>query len=88
MDLTKYITENNVILIPVLYVVGIFFKSTPLIKDWLIPWLIVILSIIFSVALGLRANASIIDGIIQGILIAGVTVLGNQLIKQSMKKSV
>lgn len=86
MDVVKYISETNMVLVPVLYVIGMFFKSTPFIEDWLIPWLIVAISIIFSIAVGVNVGTSIVDGIIQGILLAGVTVLSNQLIKQSWKK--
>lgn len=83
IDLMKYITERALILIPVLYVLGIMLKNLPNIKDWTIPWIILILSIVLSISiLGLNIQAAI-----QGILVAGVTVLSNQLVKQTNKKN-
>ena len=81
MEFMEYITENALILIPVLYVIGMFLKALEFIKDKYIPCILLLIGIAFSVALiGLN-----VDSIIQGILIAGTTVLSNQLIKQSKK---
>lgn len=81
MDFLKYITENALILIPVLYIIGLILKGTEKIKDNYIPIILLPLGIIASVAvLGLNAQA-----IIQGILVTGVTVYGDQLIKQRKK---
>ena len=77
----EYITENALILIQVLYVIGMYLKSLDFIKDKYIPCILLAIGIAFSIALiGLDVNA-----VIQGILVTGVTVLGNQLIKQSKK---
>ena len=81
MDFMEYITENALILIPVLYVIGMFLKALEFIKDKYIPCILLVIGIVFSIALiGLNVNA-----IIQGILVSGATVLGNQLIKQYKK---
>lgn len=81
MDFMNYITENALILIPVLYVLGMFLKALEFIKDKYIPCIILMLGIAFSVAtIGFN-----VDAIIQGVLVAGATVLGNQLIKQYNK---
>ena len=83
MDFMEYITENALILIPVLYVIGMFLKALEFIKDKYIPCILLVVGIAFSVALiGLNVNA-----VIQGILVAGATVLGNQLIKQYKKEN-
>ncbi|MCY6372476.1 phage holin family protein [Clostridium ganghwense] len=82
MDLMKYVTEQALILIPVLYVLGIIIKNIPNIPDWVIPWIILMVSIVLSVLI-LEIN---VQAVIQGILVAGVTVLSNQLVKQTTKK--
>ena len=82
MDFMNYIAENALVLIPVIYIVGMFLKELEGVSDKYIPFVLMFVSIAFSVAmLGLN-----VDSIIQGILIAGATVLSNQLIKQSKKR--
>ena len=81
MEFMNYIAENALILIPVIYIIGMFLKGLKGVSDKYIPFALMFVSIAFSVAmLGLN-----VDSIIQGILIAGTTVLSNQLIKQSKK---
>ena len=81
MDFMNYIAENALILIPVIYIIGMFLKGLKGVSDKYIPFVLMFVSIAFSIAmLGLN-----VDSIIQGILVTGVTVLGNQLIKQSKK---
>ncbi|KEI18238.1 phage holin family protein [Clostridium haemolyticum] len=78
----NYIVQQSFILIPVLYILGIMLKSTEKIKDWVIPWLLLIFGVIGATALmGFNASA-----IIQGVLVTGVTVYANQLVKQSTNK--
>ena len=81
MDFMNYIIENALILIPVLYILGSFLKGLENIKDKYIPLVLLAKGVGFSVAI-IGFN---VDAIIQGILVTGVTVLGNQLIKQSKK---
>ena len=81
MEFLNYISDNALVLIPVIYIVGMFLKGLEGLSDKYIPFVLMFVSIAFSVAmLGLN-----VDSIIQGILIAGATVLSNQLIKQSKK---
>lgn len=82
MDFGNYIISKALILIPALYVLGMLLKNTPNIKNWLIPWVLTFFGIIGGVFL-IGFNS---DGVIQGILVAGTTVLGNQLIKQTQNK--
>ena len=83
MEFMEYITENALILIPILYVIGMFLKALEFIKDKYIPCMLLAIGIAFSIALiGLNVNA-----VIQGILVSGATVLGNQLIKQYKKEN-
>ena len=81
MDFLKYITENAIILVPVLYIVGAILKSTELIKDKYIPILLMPIGIAFSIAI-IGVN---VEAIIQGILVTGATEYSNQLIKQLNK---
>ena len=81
MDFMNYIIENALILIPVLYILGSFLKGLENIQDKYIRLVLLTIGIGFSVAI----IGFSVDAIIQGILVTGVTVLGNQLIKQSKK---
>jgi hypothetical protein len=81
MDIMKYITENALILVPALYVIGVFLKGSE-VKDKLIPWILLILGLGGSIAL----NGASVNSVIQGILVTGATVLGNQLYKQIQKE--
>jgi hypothetical protein len=82
MDFGNFIMEQALVLVPVLYVIGMFLKNTPVVKDWTIPYVILGLGVLGAVAImGLSATA-----VIQGVLVAGVTVFTNQLIKQTINK--
>ena len=83
MDLMDYIVNEAYILIPVLYVIGMFMKKIPNIKDWLIPWVLLGLGIIG----GFFLSGMQLSGILQGVLVAGVTVFANQLYKQTIVKA-
>lgn len=83
MDIIKFVTEQALILIPVLYIIGMLLKNTPKIKDWLIPYILLALGIVGAVSL----MGFTVQAIIQGILVSGATVLGNQLIKQVTQKT-
>lgn len=83
MDILNYILENRLVLVPVLYIIGEFIKRTEYIKDKYIPIIILTIGIIFSVLMG---GDTVINNVNQGILVAGATVLGNQLMKQIGKE--
>ncbi|WP_346896121.1 phage holin family protein [Clostridium sp. UBA7503] len=81
MEIINYITENALILIPVLYIIGMILKGTERIKDKYIPLILLPIGIGLAIALmGFDINA-----IIQGVLVVGVSVYTNQLIKQINK---
>lgn len=75
----EYIATDALILIPVLWVLGYFLKQSPNIPNWVIVWVILVCGIIG----GFVVVSQDADGIIQGILVAGVTVLGYELLKQA-----
>ena len=83
MEMLKdYILDNALILIPVIYVVGAILKGTELIKDKYIPVILLPIGVILAMLLvGFNVN-----GFIQGILVTGVAVYANQLVKQALKE--
>lgn len=91
MDFQQYIKPELLILIPVLYLLGMWIKNSA-IADRHIPWILGLCGIIFS-AMYIFASDSIIGAqailtaiftaITQGILLAGASVYANQLVKQS-----
>lgn len=86
MDFEKYLIKEMLILIPVLYVLGMVIKTTPKVKDWVIPWILLVVGVVFAILVSLGTDISIVDAVIQGILVAGVTVFANQLIVQTKYK--
>ncbi|MGI2295160.1 phage holin family protein [Paenibacillus sp. GXUN7292] len=81
-DFLQFITEKALILMPALFIIGIFLKKTPHISDWMIPWILLVVGVTGAIFL----TGDTIDGIIQGILVTGSTVLTHQLYKQTSKK--
>lgn len=82
--LIKLITEDKLILIPVLFFIGLVIKNTLLIADRFIPIILIILGIAFSVAM----SGINIDSVIQGVLVSGASVLANEVKKQAKRKDV
>ena len=82
MEITKFLAENMLPLVPFLYIVGMVLKDTEKIKDNYIPLILLPVGVLFSLLItGLSP-----DGVIQGVLATGVTVYGNQVIKQLLDK--
>lgn len=81
-DLAKYIIDDMLILIPVLYVIGVFIKAIPSIPDWLIPVIILVVGIMAALFMG----GFNVNSVIQGVLVSGTTVFANQLYKQSTER--
>lgn len=81
MEFAQYITQNSLILIPVLYILGMLIKNTERINDKYIPIILLIAGIAGAVGImGISA-----DSVVQGVLVTGATVYTNQLIKQNTK---
>ena len=81
--LLNYIVEDGLILIPVLYVIGYIIKHTNILSNRWIPLVLLVIGIMFSIFL---LNDPIVDRVIQGVLIAGVTVFIDQVKKQNFEK--
>lgn len=78
----EFITENALLLIPVLNIIGAIVKNTEKIPDKYIPLILLFFGILGATAiLGLSP-----DSVVQGILVTGTAVYGNQIVKQLKKK--
>ena len=82
MEVLGYITENALILIPALLIIGQIIKNIEAIPDKWIP--VILLPI--GIAGALLCGGLSVDSAIQGIIVTGVAVYGNQLVKQLGKK--
>lgn len=87
--LVSYIPPELLILVFVLYGLGMILKRTGFIPDKFIPLILggvgILLCWLYEIAiLGFGLEAAF-DGIVQGILVAGVSVYGDQVIKQLRK---
>ena len=78
----RYITEHALILIPVLNILGMIIKGFPKIPDKYIPLILLFFGITGAVAI-MGFN---VQGVIQGVLITGTAVYGNQIVKQLKKE--
>jgi hypothetical protein len=77
----KYLFEQSLILIPVLNIIGLIIKQVEDINDKYIPIILLAIGLLCSFFInGLNAQAAI-----QGVLVTGVAVYGNQVIKQLKK---
>ncbi len=83
IDLAKFIVGDAYILIPVLYVIGMLLKRTPGLPDWLIPWILLAL----GMTGGFFLHGMQLEGLLQGVIVTGVTVFTHQLYKQTTCKS-
>lgn len=78
----EFIVKNALILIPVLNIVGAIIKGIEKIPDKYIPLILLGLGILGSVAiLGISP-----ESVVQGVLVTGTAVYGNQVVKQLKKK--
>lgn len=88
-DLTEYIRTELFVLVPVLYVLGILLKKSPL-ADWLIPFVLcgtgVVLSFAFFAGSGESIGKTLFASVTQGVLCASCSVFANNMIKQFKKR--
>lgn len=81
MEILTYITENAIILIPVLIIIGLILKKLEFIPDKYIPLILLPLGVVGAMALG----GWTFESAIQGVLVTGAAVYGNQIVKQLRK---
>ncbi len=82
MDILNYVVQEGLVMIPVLFIIGEILKGTELLSNKWIPLTLLVISIGFT---PLLLGAYDANNIVQAILVAGATVFGNELIKQSSK---
>lgn len=91
-NLLKFIPENLMILIVVIYVVGLFLKKIDSVPDKYITLILMIFGITFAILLDIInsqykvALDVVVNGVLQGILCWGVAVGINQTTKQLSKE--
>lgn len=81
MEFLQYITEKMLIIIPVLNILGSVLKKIEKIPDKYIPLLLLLFGVLGAFGIG----GLTVDAAIQGVLITGVAVYGNQVVKQLQK---
>ena len=80
--MVEYIVENALVLVPVLNVIGMIIKNTEKIPDKYIPLILLFFGILGTIAiLGLTPHS-----VVQGVLVTGAAVYGNQIVKQLKKE--
>ena len=88
-NFTEYVKPELLILVPVLIVLGLIIKNTERINDKYIPAILGVCGVILSTLYVLASEGATLMGaftaITQGVLVAGVAVYANQLVKQSKK---
>lgn len=79
MEFMDYIIGDALILIPALWIVGALIKHAfEKVPNWTIPFVLLVLGI--GGAMGLMGPS--VESVIQGVLVTGAAVLGNQMVKQ------
>lgn len=99
MDITQviqnYVKPELLVVAVVLYFIGMGIKNTEKIKDNYIPILLGVLGVIISAIYIVATSVfngyqsvlmAIFTAIVQGIMVAGLSVYANQIIKQSQKE--
>lgn len=82
MDILNYIVGEGLILIPAIYIIGMIIRKTDKIPNKYIPVILLPLGILGAMGImGFTVKAAI-----QGILITGAAVYGDQVYKQMTKK--
>ena len=85
MDILNYVVQEGLVMIPVLFIIGEIVKCTELLSNKWIPLVVLVISVAFT---PLVLGTYTADNVVQAVLVAGVTVFGNELIKQTSKGDV
>ena len=81
-DILNYIVGEGLILIPAIYIIGMIIRKTDKIPNKYIPIILLPLGILGAMGImGFTVRAAI-----QGILVTGAAVYGDQVYKQMTKK--
>ncbi len=77
----QYILDNALVLVPVLNIIGMILKGFPKLPDKYIPLILLVFGVLGTMAL----LGFTVEGAIQGVLVTGAAVYGNQVVKQLKK---
>ena len=83
MDILNYVVQEGLVMIPVLFIIGEIVKCTELLSNKWIPLVLLVVSIGFT---PLVLGAYSANNVVQAVLVTGVTVFGNELIKQTSRE--
>ena len=87
MNIENKIIHNKLIIVPGLIILGYVIKKLKKIPDKYIPLILLIFGVLLSIFTESSFTLpSIVESIIQGVLVTGAAVLGNQIPKQLNKK--
>ena len=87
MNIENIIIQNKLIIVPDLIILGYVIKKLKKIPDKYIPLILLIFGVLLSIFTESSFTLpSIVESIIQGVLVTGAAVLGNQIPKQLNKK--
>ncbi len=90
IDLTAYLRSELFVLVPVLYVVGMLLKRSPM-RDWLIPFVLcgagVGVCFVYFWGEGAGLLQALYASMTQGVLCAACSVCANNLVKQFSKRN-
>lgn len=91
IDYLQFIKPELLVLVPILYVLGTWFKQSTVIKNWMIPFILSGLGVLLSLAyllsveftaVGNLIAAYIFTSTVQGILCAAGAVFTQNIVKQ------
>lgn len=78
MNISDYLFEQGLAIVPLLNIIGKIIKETKFVSDRYIPIILLVIGI--ACAFGLMGISA--DSVIQGVLLTGTAVFGNQIVKQ------
>lgn len=82
MNILDFLVGEALFVIPVLNIIGMIIKGFEKIPDRFIPLILLVFGVTGAIGLmGLSVNS-----VVQGVLITGASVYGNQLVKQLGEK--
>lgn len=81
MQTLNFIAEEGLVLVPVLYILGVIIKGIDKLSDKYIP--LILLG--FGCCLSMLLLGASVSSFIQGVLLTGTAVYGNQIFKQMSK---
>lgn len=84
MNFLDFLDTNYFIMIPALWIIGFGLKHTPKVPNWSIIWFLSAISL----GISFLAFGFSLEAVINGIVAAGISVYGHQILKQTTQKRV